>query len=90
VTEAERLGCTDPQKLVEFLRGKASERKLRLFACACCRPVLPLIHDEYSRKAVKTAERCADEYSRKAVRPQATICGARCRSLPRLFRRVDR
>jgi hypothetical protein len=61
VTESEWLACTDPTPMLEFLRGKASERKLRLFACACCQAVLPLIHDKYSRKAVKTAERYADE-----------------------------
>jgi hypothetical protein len=90
VTEAEWLGCTDPDSILGFIQKRGSERKRRLFACACCRAVLPLIHDEYSRKAVKTAERYADEYSRKAVRPQATIPGARCLSLPCLLRRNDR
>ena len=37
MTEAEWLACNDPTPMLEFLRDKASERKLRLFFCACCR-----------------------------------------------------
>ena len=36
MTETEWLTCTDAQKMLEFLGAKASERKLRLFACGCC------------------------------------------------------
>jgi hypothetical protein len=36
MTDAEWFDCTDPAPMLEFLRGKASDRKLRLFSCACC------------------------------------------------------
>ena len=37
MTEAEWRESTDPTPMLAFLRGKTSDRKLRLFACACCR-----------------------------------------------------
>jgi hypothetical protein len=37
MTESEWLNATDPTPMLEFLRDKGSERKLRLLACACCR-----------------------------------------------------
>src|SRR5947209_7031106 len=60
MTEAEWLVCTDPQPILDFLRGKTSERKLRLFACACCHRLRSLMSDKYSRKALVMAERYAD------------------------------
>jgi hypothetical protein len=59
MTEAEWNACADPGLMLEFLRGKGSGRKLRLFAVACCRCVWPLL-DSYSRKAVRRIERYAD------------------------------
>jgi len=60
MTEAEWLDCTDPPEMVKFLQGKASERKLRLFAVACCRRIWDSITEPCSRQAVKISERYAD------------------------------
>jgi hypothetical protein len=60
VTEAEWDACADPGVMLEALRGKVSDRKLRLFAVACCRRMGPLLTGGGSRAAVETAERYAD------------------------------
>jgi hypothetical protein len=45
MTEAEWLTCADPEPMLDFLRDKASDRKLRLFAVACCRKMWHLLPD---------------------------------------------
>jgi hypothetical protein len=59
MTEAEWLACTDPMPMLDFLRGKASARKLRLFACACCRTVWFSISEVF-REAIRVGEEHAD------------------------------
>jgi hypothetical protein len=61
MTEAEWLACTEPTKIIVYLRRKrvAGARRLRLFACACCRRLWPWL-EEPCRRAVATAERQAD------------------------------
>lgn len=60
MTEAEWLACTNPDVMLDHLDTGASERKLRLHGCACCRRMAHLLTDERSRAALETAERFAD------------------------------
>jgi hypothetical protein len=75
MTEAEWLFCTDPQRMLRFVIGtaaprvidvaefpdcKGSDRKLRLFACACYHRLRHRLPNPQARNAVAVAEWFAD------------------------------
>lgn len=80
MTEAEWLACIEPEKMLELLKNKASDRKLRLFAVACCRDIWDFL-DDLGRGAVEMAELFADGLTgteeMRAVRQACRVGGGR-------------
>lgn len=64
------LSCTDPKDMLTHV-GWKPQRKLRLFACACCYRIWKLITDDRSRDAVVVAERFADGLAKEKERAAA-------------------
>ncbi len=60
MTEAEWLECAEPSPMLSSLEGMASDRKLRLFAVACCRRIWKWISHEACRQAILVVEQYAD------------------------------
>jgi len=68
MTEREWLASDDPAAMLHWASGRDGsppihgygDRKLRLFACACCRICWRLLADTRSRRAVEVSERFAD------------------------------
>jgi hypothetical protein len=66
VTKEEWLSCQYAGEMMKWLRT-ADGRKLRLFACACCRQIWDLMTED-ARQLVEAAERWADGHiSRKEL-----------------------
>jgi hypothetical protein len=60
MTEAEWLASTKLNPMLDYLQGKASDRKWMLFSCACVRRIWRLVTDARCRSYVEVAERFAD------------------------------
>jgi hypothetical protein len=73
MTDEEWLKCSEPKTLLAslLLDKRASKRKLRLFAVACCRRIWPLLPDARSRRAVDISEQFACGYASRAELAQA-------------------
>lgn len=71
MTEQEWLNCTDPTPMLEFLRGKVSERKLRLLAVSFAQRAVHLCEGKRAIDALGVAERIADGEASGAKRVTA-------------------
>jgi hypothetical protein len=49
-----------PGAMLRALDGRTTERKMRLFATAACRRLLPLLPEDRDRRAIETVARYAD------------------------------
>jgi hypothetical protein len=59
MTEAEWLASSNIDRLLNWLADKTSDRRLRLFACACCRNIGDLFHEGH-HKVVEALEGFAE------------------------------
>jgi len=87
MTEGEWLACTDPKNMLRVLRGKnkASDRKLRLVACGCCRR----IWEDLTLKPLRPAIEAAEQYADLAVTDQE-LEGVHHKSVSALARSLHR
>src|SRR5262249_54607869 len=60
MTETEWLRCKRPEQLLPDFCSRASDRKRRLFICACCRRAWNFFESAFCSRAVELSERFAD------------------------------
>ena len=78
MTEKEWLESTDRWEMVDHIVPTASERKLRLFGCACCRRHWSWLHPA-EQVAIEVAERFADG---QATKKELKVARDACKKLP--------
>src|SRR5262245_9805632 len=75
MTPAEWRTSSDPEPMLQALRGRPLDRKLRLFMVACCRRVwdaFEVYEEDWGRQeAVEVAERLADGQADEEERDDA-------------------
>jgi hypothetical protein len=71
MTETEWMACASEVTMLRFLKDRISDRKLRLFAIACCLRAWGHLLDGWQRTAIQLAERYAD-----GVAPTAKLADA--------------
>jgi hypothetical protein len=71
MTEVEWRACELPWEALPAVADRMTARKLRLFACACCRRVAHLARDPRYEAAVEVLERFADGLVRDSARIRA-------------------
>ena len=59
MTEVEWLACSDLRPMLQYLQGKASDRKWRLFVVACCHHLFDSSADENTISALAIADHLA-------------------------------
>src|SRR5262245_48533170 len=60
MTEARWQDCAKPEEMLWHVGSTHGDRVLRLFACACCRVIWPIIPTQAGRAAVAVSERFAE------------------------------
>jgi hypothetical protein len=79
MNEKQWLASIDPQPMLAYLSGKAADRKLRLFAAACCRRIRHLFPDDLGcREAVETTEPFAGGPAPDPPRTEFVVSGTAC------------
>src|SRR5262249_51123316 len=66
MSEMEWLTSASPGAMLQHLHGCDSIRKLRLFACACCRRIWDLLDQEPLRRAIELSEQFTEGQRGKA------------------------
>jgi hypothetical protein len=68
MTESDWLACRDPQLMVQHLKGaKTTDRKMRLFVCACCRRLWSHCPSEHIGRLIELGVKLAAGLTTDAV-----------------------